>query len=258
MKPVDKLLQPERLDKIKSIIEEKKNVKVSELGRICEVSENTIRRDLIELTEMGYCYRTKGGATLLERGHDKTPFTNRLALHHGSKYDIARKAAGLVRSGSTIIIDSGTTAVELARELADRHHITVITPSLAAADILSGHPDITLILPGGIVDPFSCSLTGYPAENFFTGVHADMLFLAVKAISPETGLSDHTITESSVKQQMLKAADKVIVLADHSKLGKTALSRICPIDAVDTLITDEKASPELISQLEAAGINILR
>ncbi len=258
MNPQDKLLHPERLDKIKSVLEERKTVKVSELSKACDVSENTIRRDLIDLERMGYCYRIKGGATLLERSNDRTPFSSRLALHRESKSHIAQKAAELVKCGSTIILDSGTTTVELAEELLEKEHITVITPSLAAADILSGNQNITLILPGGIVNPSSRSLTGQPAEQFFSEVHADLLFLAVKAVSPETGLSDHTIIESSVKKQMLKAADKIIVLADYSKLGKTALSRICSIEDVDILITDSIADPEIIARFEASGIEIVK
>ena len=258
MNPQERLLQPERLEKIKSILVEKKTAKVSELSSICDVSENTIRRDLIDLEEIGYCCRTKGGATLLERSNDRTPFTNRLAVHRGSKSNIAKKAAGLVSSGSTVILDSGTTALELAEELTGKEHITVITPSLAAANILSGFPGITLILPGGIVNPSSNSLTGQPAEQFFSEIHADLLFLAVKAVSAETGLGDHTITESSLKKQMLKSAEKIVVLADHSKLGKTALSRICSIEEVDILITDDKAAPGILAEMTAAGVEVIR
>ncbi|MBI9109311.1 MAG: DeoR/GlpR transcriptional regulator [Spirochaetales bacterium] len=257
MIPDDKLLQPERLDRIKSAIEAKKTVKVSELSQACMVSENTIRRDLIELEEMGYCLRTKGGATLLEQIHDQSPFSNRLAIQKKGKHNIAIKASTLVGSGSTIILDSGTTALELAEELSKKDHITIITPSLAAAEILSGINGITLILPGGIVNQFSRSLTGQPAEQFFAGIHVDILFLAVKAVSLKTGLSDHTLIESAVKQQMIKAADRVIVLADHSKLGKNALSRICSIEEIDTLITDESADPDFIAKLEDAGISVI-
>lgn len=257
MKSSDRLLQPERLDNIRLILKDRKTVKVSELSQICGVSENTIRRDLIDFEEMGYCYRTKGCATLIERGHDRSPFSNRLDVHRESKRDIARKAAKLVHNGSTIILDSGTTAVELAEELAVMEHITVITPSLAVADVLAGIPEIMLILPGGIVNQFSRSLTGQPAEQFFSSIHADIFFLAVKAISIEAGLSEHTLAESAVKQQMIEAADKVVVLADHSKLGKAALSKICSIEVISTVITDEKADPDFISNLVAAGISVI-
>ncbi len=257
MNSSDKLLQPERLEKIKSLIHTQKSVKVSSLSTQFGVSENTIRRDLVELEEIGCCCRTKGGATLIQQGSDRMLFNRRLAHHRGNKRDIAKKAANLITSGSTIFLDSGTTAVEVAEELVTKQHITVITPSLAAANILADIPEITLILPGGIVNHASRSLTGKPAEEFFSDIHADILFLAVKAISIKDGLSDHTLAESAVKQKMISAAHSVVVLADHSKLDKVALSRICSIDAVDTLITDEQADPVFIAQLERIGIRII-
>ncbi len=162
----------------------------------------------------------------------------------------------MVTSGATIILDSGTTAVELAQEISQMSHITVITPSLEAAQILSGLPNITLILPGGIVNPSSRSLTGQPAEQFFSSINADILFLAVKALSIETGLSDHTIIEASVKQEMIRSAERVVVLADSSKLDKKALSRIAPITVVDTLITDELSDSDFLHKLRAQGITV--
>lgn len=257
MEEHDKLLQPERLERIRKIIEDESTVKVSELSILCNVSENTIRRDLIELEETGFCYRTKGAATFIPQKQTITPFSRRLRNHHESKRIIAEKATTLIHSGNTIIIDSGTTAAELAEQLVAKRHITVITPSLAVAQILAGIPEITLILPGGIVDPSSRSLTGQPAENFFMNIHADILFLAVKAISIDTGLSDHTIIEASVKQQMIRAANRIVVLADSSKLDKKALSRIAPISAVDILITNDTAGSPFLMTLQEMGITIL-
>ncbi len=256
MEQSDKLLQPERLGRILSILEERGTVKVSDLSILCKVSENTIRRDLIELEELGNCSRSKGVATFRQKSQEVTPFSQRLSSHHRSKRAIAKKAAMMVSSGSTVILDSGTTAVELAEELSHKSHITVITPSLEAAVILSGIPEITLILPGGIVNPSSRSLIGQPAEQFFRNIHADILFLAVKAISFDTGLSDHTIIEASVKKEMIKAAEKIVVLADSSKLGKKALSRIAPISIVDTLITDDLSDSEFLNTLRSEGIEI--
>ncbi|MCF7933772.1 MAG: DeoR/GlpR family DNA-binding transcription regulator [Spirochaetia bacterium] len=251
------MLQPERLEKVRSLIEQHKSIKVSELSTACGVSENTIRRDLIELEEIGYCCRTKGGATLIQRGSDMKLFTHRLERHRECKRMIAREAAHLVTSGTTVILDSGTTAVEVAEELQGAQHVTIITPSLAASYLLAEIPEITLILPGGIVNHSSRSLTGRPAEQFFRDIHADILFLAVKAVSIENGLSDHTIAESSVKQQMIRAAERIYVLADHSKLDRSALSTICPIESIDALITDDQADPQFVTALRALGIEVI-
>lgn len=257
MQTDEKPLQPERLETIRQLLLEEGTVRVSELSEVCGVSENTIRRDLMELEDGGFCYRTKGGAGLLKRGQGGVAFTQRLERNRDSKRAIARRAAGEVHSGETIILDSGTTALELALELKSRSHITVITPSLEAANILSGLPDITLILPGGIVHEHSRSLTGSPAEDFFAHIHANTLFLAVKAVSLESGLMDHTIPETAVKRKMLKAAERVIVLADNTKLGKTALSTLTDLDSVDILITDEGADKKILEGLRNSGIEVI-
>jgi DeoR/GlpR family transcriptional regulator of sugar metabolism len=257
MKNNDRLLQPERLDRIRSLLDEHKTMKVSELSRMCEVSENTIRRDLIELESEGFCLRSKGGATRASDHHKGSAFEKRHQLLREGKHAIAIQAAELVNSGDTIIIDSGTTAAELARKIAELRHITVITPSLAVANILSGIPEITLIMPGGVLNPLSGSLTGEPAEEFFRSIHADKLFLAVKAISVTGGLTDHNIAESSVKRSMIACSEHIIVLADHTKIGKSALSRIDDVQSAHTVVTDRGTDPLLIKDLERIGIEVL-
>lgn len=256
MKDDERLLQPERLERIRELLEQKNTVKVSQLSRICDVSENTIRRDLIELEQEGFCQRTKGGATKRTIS-EHTSFEKRHRILSECKHAIANRAAGLVTSGLTVIIDSGTTAACLAEKLSGFSHITVITTSLAAANILSDKSDITLILPGGILNPLSGSLTGTPAEQFFSSIHADILFLAVKAISVDSGLTDHNIAETSVKQHMIRCSRKVAVLADHSKIGKSALSRIADIDAADVLITDRKTDPRQLEGFRKLGIEVI-
>lgn len=253
----DKPLQPERLQKIEDLLKERGTVKVSELSALCGVSENTIRRDLMELEEGGVCFRTKGGAGLLKGGGSSLPFSQRIERNRGAKRLIARRAAEEVNSGETIIIDSGTTGMELALEMINKSHVTVITTSLDAAGILAGIPDLTLILPGGIVHETSRSLTGMPAEEFFSRIHADTLFLSVKAVSLEDGLTDHTIEEAAVKRRMIQRAERVIVLADHTKLAKTALSRIADSDAMDLIITDGEADPVFLDALRDRGIKVI-
>jgi DeoR family fructose operon transcriptional repressor len=252
----ERLLQPERLERIRELLEQKNTVKVSQLSRLCKVSENTIRRDLVELENQGFCRRSKGGATKRPVS-EHTSFEKRHGILSDCKHTIARKAAGLVTSGHTVIIDSGTTAACLAEQLAGSSHITVITASLAAANILSGKSDITLIMPGGILNPLSGSLTGTPAEQFFSSIHADILFLAVKAISAESGLTDHNIAETSVKQSMIRCSRKVVILADHSKIGRSALSWIADTDAADMLITDSKSDPTQLEEFRKLGIEVI-
>ena len=257
MNSPEKPLQPERMEYIKKILTENKSVKVFNLSSLCGVSENTIRRDLIELENEGFCIRSKGGATLADNLNQGLPFSFRLDKNCELKKEIAEKASELLVPGKTIIIDSGTSLLEFARIIKTKKHLTVITPSLDAAAILVDVPGITLIMPGGVLYGPSRSLTGQPAEDFFSSIHADILFLAVKAVSIEDGLCDHTIPEASVKRQMIKCADKICVLADHSKLNKTALSKICPIDKVDYLVTDHKADVSFLEKIKEKGITLL-
>lgn len=253
MDRLDKPLQPERLARIKELLGKEGTLKVSELSALLAVSENTVRRDLIEMERLGFCSRTKGGASTVHREAIGPAFSKRMERNKDAKRSIALKAAELVESGLTVIIDSGTTALALAKEIRKKEHITVITPSLDAANILIGNPTNTVIMPGGKLHEPSRSLTGGPAENFFLTIHADILFLTVKAISIEDGLTNHTLDEAVVKQKMIQAAERIIVLADHSKLGKTALSRICGLEEIDLLITDTEADPDFLAALKAKG-----
>lgn len=253
---MDKLLQSARLDEIRDWLIEKGTVYVTQLSNVYHVSENTIRRDLIVLEEEGICYRTKGGATFLKSSQLAGPFVKRIEKNREIKKAIAKAASELVENGMTIIIDSGTTCFELSEILKKRSHLTVITNSLAAANILSGNPDITVIVSGGIVHKQSRSLTGAPAETFFSQFHADILFLSVKAVSVDYGFSEHTIPEASVKKNMMSAAERIVVLADNSKLDKKALCPLAKIDTAQLLITDSYADNEFIKRLKKTGIAI--
>ena len=256
MSEESKLLQPERFLKIQELLTNRHTVKVAELSAELNVSENTIRRDLVALEEAGICFRTKGGAGLLQSSVSGASFSRRLSRNRGVKSALARAAADLVKSGDTVILGSGTTAYELALKLCEMEHITVITPSLEAAQVLTGLPELTLILPGGIVHGPSRSMVGPPAEGFFETVNADILFLSVKGVSLEKGLTDHTMVEASVKRRMIDCAKRIILIADHAKLGQTALSSICGLSRVDTLITDDTADSRFVADLEKMGITV--
>lgn len=249
-----KLLQPERHRKIRRILQERGAVRVSEFGRLLDISENTIRRDLIQLEEEGFCLRTRGGAVVKEEQAGRIPPPEDTSREGPA---LAAAAALRVQSGETIILDAGPVCLLLARELKKKSHITVITTSPAAAAVLQGLPDITVILSGGILHSRTGSLTGPPAEEFFTGVHADRLFLSVDGVSAESGLTDHTMEEAAVKQRMIACADQVLVLAQHEKLGRTALRRLASLDAADFIITGRGADPAVIRALSDAGAAVI-
>jgi DeoR/GlpR family transcriptional regulator of sugar metabolism len=253
-------LQVERQLIIQNLIREHQTVKVDELAEKLNVSPNTIRRDLTMLEKQGVLRRTQGGAVLGEISPSYPPrqsFDLRSGKCLSEKERIGGCAATLVRPGSTIILDAGTTTQQLANNLRNLERVTVATNSLEAAYSLTSHPNITVILSGGILLGSSRSLIGLPAENFFSQIHADQLFLATCGVSLEKGLTNGNMYETPVKQKMIAVAREIILLADHEKFGKVALSPFAPLSCVHKIITDETAPEDLIAQIESQGIEVI-
>lgn len=251
-------LQIERQLLIQALIKEYQTVKVEELARRLDVSHNTIRRDLSALEKQGVLKRTQGGAIVQDlQPATRQSFALRSRTNVLEKEIIGKCAARLVKSGSTIILDAGTTTQQLADNLRHLENLTIATNSLEIAYSLMTNQNITVILSGGIVIGASRSLTGLPAENFFTQIHADQIFLATCGISLERGLSNRNMHEIPVKQKMIEVAREVILLADHDKFDKVALSSFAPLSCVHKIVTDEKAPKDMVAQLENLGIQVI-
>lgn len=251
-------LQVERQLIIQELIQEKQTVKVEELARQLNVSENTIRRDLTALEKQGILKRTQGGAILSEiQSSIRQSFDLRSRKNLAEKEIIGKCAVQLVKSGSTIILDAGTTTQQLANNLPSIENVIVTTNSIEAAYSLMSYPNLTVILSGGILLGSSKSLTGLPAETFFSHIYADQLFLATCGISLENGLTNRNMHEIPVKQKMIEVAKEVILLADHDKFGKVALSSFASLSQVHKIITDEKAPKAMLHQIESLGIEVI-
>ncbi|MDA3956864.1 DeoR/GlpR family DNA-binding transcription regulator [Oceanispirochaeta sp.] len=252
----EKQLQAERHQLILGILDEESSAQVDELSRRFEVSKNTIRRDLNILEELGFLIRSKGGAVKSRTQQSPRSFDERQILNRSCKKSIARKAAELILEGETIILASGTSTLELAGYLKNRDHLTVITNSLDIAQVLSDEKRLTLILCGGIYDSQSRSMIGMPAELFFRDIHVDKLFMAVKALDEE-GIYDMNMKETPVKQSMIRTAEELVVLADHTKIGKKSLNRIEPLFRIDSIICDVLPPEHLLVSFRSAGIDII-
>jgi DeoR/GlpR family transcriptional regulator of sugar metabolism len=252
-------LQVERQLLIQSLIKENQTVRVDELAEKLNVSPNTIRRDLTMLEKHGVLKRTQGGAVLGEISLSpiRQSFDLRAGKNLAEKERIGKCAAQFVQPGSTIILDAGTTTQQLANNIHNIEHITVVTNSLEAAYSLIPYSNLTVILSGGILLDGSRSLIGLPAENFFSQIHADQLFLGTCGISIERGLTNGNMYETPVKQKMIEVVKEVILLADHEKFGKVALSPFASLDCIHKIITDEKAPAEMVAQFESQGIEII-
>lgn len=232
------LLAKPRRDRILEMIQEDGNVKVVNLSKIFKVSEVTIRQDLEKLEQDGYIVREHGGAYLKSISAQVRSFSLQHRENMDLKMLIARKAAEFINDGDTIILDSGTTITELAKNLATRKDLTVITNALNIATMLGSEPAINIIMTGGEFKAPTLSLTGEKAAAFFNNLHVDKLFLATAGISLKAGLTYPSISDLVVKKAMIDAADTVYLLADSTKIGKSSLASLGALSLVNYLVTD--------------------
>ncbi len=248
----------QRRTEILNLIQEDGHAKVQKLSKIFKVSEVTIRQDLEELEALGYVQREHGGAFLKDVGSFAKTGQLFNKSNMNEKRDIARVAAALINEGDSIILDSGSTTTELAKSIADFKSLTVLTNALNIAFILGENPGINLLVSGGEFKAPTLSLTGELASNLFRGIHVDKLFLATAGISTDDFLLTYPgISDLTVKSAMIRAASKVYLLADSSKIGHPALASLGRISLIDTLITDSKISPEVVSKIEELGVKVI-
>lgn len=251
------MLAQQRRAKILELIQEEGSARVSDLSRIFEVSEPTIRQDLEKLEAEGLIGREHGGAFLKSIPEQ----VGRLALQHTENMDkkarIARKAVEYIRDGDSIALDSGTTVTEIARNLGGKKHLKVITNSLNVALILGTHPDFEILVTGGEFKPPTLSLTGSKAAAFFQSLHVDKLFLAAGGVSLEAGLTYPGFNDIPVKKAMIESATEVYLVADSTKVGKIAFASLGGVELVRCWITDSGISASDRQAFERRGIQII-
>jgi DeoR family transcriptional regulator, fructose operon transcriptional repressor len=235
-------------------------ISVAELARQLSVSEMTIRRDLDWLHERAVLTRIHGGARVNpEAGEpvDEKPFADRLSDYNPQKEAIGRAAALLVRDGDRILLDAGTTTRQVARNLSSRTGLTVITNNIPASLELSRCPNIETILLGGTLKHQEQCTVGPLVKQGLSAFSVDRLFLSASGFTPRNGLTDPDMRETEVKQAMMQAATQVILVADSSKFGLVRLVKVCPLNAVDILVTDDAISPQALAELEAEGLRVV-
>ncbi|MDG4793886.1 DeoR/GlpR family DNA-binding transcription regulator [Micromonospora sp. WMMD1082] len=219
-------------------------VRVGELAAEFQVSDMTIRRDLDLLHERGLLAKVHGGATVAGVT-DEPGFQAKSVRQQAEKAAIAERAARLVPPGAAIALSAGTTTAELARHLVDVPALTVVTNSLPVADILHdrGRSDQTVVLTGGVRTP-SDALVGPLAVGAVRSLHLDLLFLGVHGITERTGFTTPNLMEAETNRALVAAADRLVVLADHTKWGTVGISAIAPLAAAHVLVTDDRLTPE--------------
>jgi DeoR family transcriptional regulator of aga operon len=251
------LLIDERRRRICDLLRAQGRVTVEELSKRFDTSVVTIRHDLTALESAGALTRSRGGA-LLRQENDDLPIVIKETLHHPEKTRIAEAAAGLIRDGETIVIDSGTTTAEIARQIRKLglKSINVITNALNIAMLLAEVPGVRLIMLGGVLRPESNSLSGYMAEAAIANLHADRLFLGADGVDPEIGLMTPHLAEAQLNARMIQISRQVIAVADSSKLLRRNVSVIARVEQLHMLITDSNARPDVVGDLRARGVEV--
>jgi DeoR/GlpR family transcriptional regulator of sugar metabolism len=247
-----------RRDRIERRVRTQREIGYAELAAEFDVSPMTIRRDVEALEMLGVVRRIVGGAIAL-KGKDSEPsFETRLANAAEEKHHIAVAVADLIGPKETLIIDSGSTALAVAKSLKGRQlGLTIVTPSLLVALELIDEPATSVVLTGGELRPGELSTIGPAAEDTLRSYNCDTFVMGVAGIDAERGISDYHQGESQVKRAASRRADRVIVAADQSKLGRMTFVSIAPLSEIDIIVTDGSPDHPALVAARGAGVEVV-
>ncbi len=247
----------ERQNKILAWINQRNRITVGEVCEHYAVSQATARRDLETLASTGKVQRVHGGAIAIEKAPPEMPILQRQVDQAAEKRKIGALAASLVQNGETIFLGSGTTVLEVARSLKSCQNLTVITNSLPVVILLSDYANITVVCVGGLLRPSEFSFIGHIAEQVLAEIRVDKVFIGVRAINIKEGLTNDYLPETLTDRAILNIGRQNILVADHSKFGRTSTVRLVPISQIHTLITGIETPLEYIKELSKKDITVL-
>lgn len=244
------------------LIAEREFVRVGDLSETFGISEVTVRSDLEALQVDEAIRRVRGGAMLRSAIPTEPTFEEAIGANANQKLAIAREAAARVQSGTSILLDVGTTTTLVARELAartDLENVVVITNGLTIAmELESTIPRFTVVVTGGTLRPRQHSLIDPMVTPALEQLHADVAFIGCNGVDPTGGITNLNLPEAEVKRRMVTSADKAIVVADSSKIGQVHLGRVARLTDVDLLITSDAAPESLLSGIRSAGLTVFK
>ena len=246
------MLADERRQKIVEFAEKRGFVSLQDIVSHLKSSESTIRRDLEHLDGIGQIWRTRGGCSYV--GESLTGFEERQYKASAEKEAIAAAAAELVENEETVILDGGTTTLEVARRLSGKS-LQVVTNSLPIASLLMNQRGIELVFVGGYLYPKTGVALGSFAVETLISVHARRLIMSVGGITKD-GLFNSNALLVETECQMIEAAEEVIVVCTSQKLGHSSLAKLCPLDRVDRMVVDSGISKKWRKQLESKGVQL--
>ncbi len=246
-----------RLASILDLVAQHRTVKLTELTSSLGISAATARRDLADLADRRLLTRTHGGATLAE-GHDEFPIVLRDTRFSDAKRAIARAAlTQLPPELHVVALSGGTTTAYVARALTWRKDLTVVTNSLTVATIISSQPRVRVIMTGGVLRSRSLELVGLLAENAFGAVNIGTAILGADGVTAAAGVTTHDETEARTNHAMVAKAQRTMVVADGSKIGRAALSQMSALTGIDMLITDRSADETELGRIRSSGVQVV-
>ncbi|MCM3115033.1 DeoR/GlpR family DNA-binding transcription regulator [Neobacillus sp. MER 74] len=256
------MIVAERRKVIKELLIKNKSVKVSDLVELLHVSEETIRRDLTQLGKEGIAEKNYGGAILIEeeqyQNHSLIPPVNKRKLQYSHEKDsIGKAAAQLIKEGQIVIFDAGSTNWYVGKNLPENSHLTIITNAMDVAEECSKDETASIYLLGGKLRRNSMSLVGPQAEIELQNYNADYVFLGTSGISLRQGFTSSDLYEAEIKRAMVSSGQKIVVVADHSKLQRAGLTSFCNFNEIDIFITSELADKDILKEIEKKGVEVI-
>jgi DeoR family fructose operon transcriptional repressor len=232
-------------------------VDVAELAADFDVTPETVRRDLSALERHGFLRRVHGGAIPVERLGFEPELQTRDATMAAEKDRIARAAVAELPAEGAILLDAGSTTARLADLLPLDRELTVVTNALPIGMALSARPNLTVLTVGGRIRGRTLAMVDQWALRVLSETYVDVAFLGTNGVSVQRGLTTPDVAEAATKRAMMRAARRVVVLADHTKVGNDCFARFGELEDVDTLICDDGLDIELAGDLQAAGPRVV-
>jgi len=242
--------------KIVEITNTEKKVEVNDLAALFAASKETIRRDLVVLSEQSLLRKIHGGAAAIQTAIE-SPIASRYKVSSDEKKKIADYAATLVSPGDSVFIDTGSTTYALCEGLCEREGLTIVTNSLRLTLDVGNASNHVIYLVGGQYSDQALEVIGNLAIELINKFHCDHAFITVGAIDITDGCMDYNMDEASVAQAMINNARSVSILADHTKIGQKALCTVCDLSQVTRIITDKKPDDEFVSELDKKGVELV-
>ena len=248
---------PERQKQILFLLTRQGRLSITEIVEQFSISEATARRDLDTLASKGKAQRVHGGVIAVEQAPPELPILERESEQPEEKARIGRAGASLVADKETVFLGSGTTVLEVARNLRDRKNLTVITNSLPVLNMLAGINEITVISLGGMLRDSELSFIGHITEQALIEVRADKVFMGTRGVSLEHGLTNDYLQETLTDRAIMQGGREVIIVADHTKVNRVATVLLAPLNSMHTFVTDSKVDKKFVQTLKRQRIQVI-